>query len=64
MPNRPRCPGCGHSCCPLPGLECGGDSDVVRDCAPSDEVCSCGNRFDGDNLCMPSACQWEGIDRG
>lgn len=24
-------------------------------------VCACGNRFDGDNLCMPSACQWEGI---
>jgi hypothetical protein len=23
--------------------------------------CSCGNRFDGDNLCMVSACQWEGI---
>jgi hypothetical protein len=28
----------------------------------SDEVCSCGNRFDGDNLCMLSACQWEGIE--
>ena len=26
------------------------------------EVCSCGNRFDGDNLCMISACQWEGIE--
>ena len=25
--------------------------------------CGCGNRFDGDNLCMESACQWEGIDR-
>lgn len=25
--------------------------------------CSCGNRYDGDNLCMVSACQWEGIDR-
>lgn len=24
-----------------------------------DEVCSCGNRFDGDNLCMKSACQME-----
>lgn len=24
-------------------------------------TCSCGNSFDGDNLCMPSACQWEGI---
>lgn len=23
--------------------------------------CSCGNRFDGDNLCMVSACQWEGV---
>lgn len=26
---RPRCPGCGHSCCPYPRLECGGESDVV-----------------------------------
>jgi hypothetical protein len=26
------------------------------------EVCSCGNRFDGDNLCMVSACQWEDIE--
>lgn len=24
-----------------------------------DEVCACGNRFDGDNLCMRSACQME-----
>lgn len=23
------------------------------------EVCSCGNRFDGDNLCMISACEQE-----
>lgn len=22
-------------------------------------VCSCGNRFDGDNLCMVSACEQE-----
>lgn len=22
-------------------------------------ICSCGNKFDGDNFCMPSACQWE-----
>jgi hypothetical protein len=22
-------------------------------------ICSCGNRFDGDNFCMPSACQME-----
>jgi hypothetical protein len=29
---RPRCPGCGHSCCPHAGLECGGDSDAVRQC--------------------------------
>lgn len=21
--------------------------------------CSCGNDFEGDNFCMPSACQWE-----
>jgi hypothetical protein len=26
------------------------------------ELCSCGNRFDGDNLCMKSACQWEGVE--
>lgn len=24
--------------------------------------CACDNDFDGDNLCMPSACQWEGIE--
>lgn len=24
-------------------------------------ACSCGNPFDGDNLCMVSACQWEGV---
>ncbi len=22
-------------------------------------LCRCGNSFDGDNLCMVSACQWE-----
>jgi len=28
----------------------------------SDEKrCTCGNSFDGDNFCMPSACQWEGL---
>jgi hypothetical protein len=27
-----RCPGCGHSCCPRKGLECGGESDVVQAC--------------------------------
>lgn len=27
----------------------------------SDDLCACGNRFDGDNLCMLSACQWEGM---
>lgn len=27
-----RCPGCEHSCCPHPGLECGGYSDVVQAC--------------------------------
>lgn len=27
------------------------------------DKCSCGNSFDGDNLCMLSACQWEGIKR-
>ena len=27
-------------------------------------TCSCGNRFDGDNLCMISACQWEGLEGG
>lgn len=27
-----RCPGCGHTCCPYPSLECGGDSDVVAAC--------------------------------
>ena len=26
------------------------------------ERCSCGNDFDGDNFCMLSACQWEGIE--
>ena len=26
---------------------------------PVPEVCSCGNRFDGDNLCMISACEQE-----
>jgi hypothetical protein len=25
-------------------------------------ICSCGNRFDGDNLCMVSACQMEGFE--
>jgi hypothetical protein len=25
-------------------------------------ICSCGNRFDGDNLCMASACQMEGFE--
>jgi hypothetical protein len=29
---RPRCPGCGHSCCPHPSLDCGGESDAVRAC--------------------------------
>lgn len=28
---------------------------------PVPERCSCGNEFDGDNLCMVSACQWEGV---
>lgn len=27
-------------------------------------LCRCGNSFDGDNLCMPSACQWEGTTNG
>lgn len=27
--------------------------------APVPEVCACGNRFDGDNLCMISACEQE-----
>ena len=26
---------------------------------PLPEVCSCGNRFDGDNFCMISACEQE-----
>lgn len=26
---------------------------------PPSEVCVCGNRFDGDNLCMISACEQE-----
>lgn len=26
------------------------------------EHCVCGERFDGDNFCMVSACQWEGIE--
>lgn len=26
---------------------------------PVPEVCSCGSRFDGDNLCMISACEQE-----
>lgn len=26
------CPGCGHRCCPTPSLECGGESDTVREC--------------------------------
>ena len=25
-------------------------------------TCVCGNDFDGDNLCMVSACQWEGLE--
>lgn len=28
--------------------------------AAQPERCACGNEFDGDNFCMPSACQWEG----
>jgi hypothetical protein len=31
-----RRPGCAHTCCPYPGLECGGDSDRVRECESSD----------------------------
>lgn len=27
-----RCPGCGHTCCPHPGMECGGDSNTVLRC--------------------------------
>jgi hypothetical protein len=30
--------------------------------AENDARCSCGNAFDGDNFCMPSACQWEGLE--
>jgi hypothetical protein len=30
----------------------------------NDNMCSsCGNTYGDDNLCMPSACQWEGVDR-
>lgn len=32
-----RCPGCAHTCCPYPSLECGGDSDVVQACERADE---------------------------
>ena len=38
-------------------------SETFRPEAPMpDARCWCGNRFDGDNFCMPSECQWEGID--
>lgn len=37
-------------------------TDLSPALAENDARCSCGNRFDGDNFCMPSACQWEGID--
>jgi len=30
----------------------------------NDNMCpGCGNTYGDDNLCMPSACQWEGVDR-
>jgi hypothetical protein len=37
--------------------------EFTRRREPKDGRCSCGNSFDGDNFCMPSACQWEGIAR-
>lgn len=29
---------------------------------PAASCPGCGNPFDGDNYCMPSACQWEGME--
>lgn len=34
-----------------------GHDDTCRLCQ-----CSCGNRYEDDNLCMVSACQWEGLE--
>lgn len=41
-------------------LTCGETSEVAKvRLPPPSEVCSCGNRFDADNLCMLSACEQE-----
>jgi hypothetical protein len=37
-------------------------SEQPQSAEKNDARCSCGNTFDGDNFCMPSACQWEGIE--
>lgn len=37
-------------------------TERLRDLLVANGICSCGNRFSGDNLCMPSACQSEGFE--
>jgi len=67
-----RCPGCGHSCCPYPGLECGGDSDVVRDCVyaevygspPEPYLCGHAERTPGCGGCDPGAVEFVITDDG
>lgn len=39
-----------------------GDLECACACHQKPTRCSCGEVFDGDNLCMPSACQWEDIE--
>jgi hypothetical protein len=34
-------------------------TERLRDLLVANGICSCGNRFSGDNLCMPNACQME-----
>ena len=42
------------------------ERDIVRAMDTAllgDDYCTCGNDLHGDNLCMRSACQWEGMKR-
>lgn len=50
--------GCGHCGCD-PSDRLGHGDSCPYECHLAQGICGCGNRFDGDSLCMLSACQDE-----